>query len=153
MMTISLREFMLHGSAMLKDLPLVLTVRGTPVCSVIPFSDIQSEQPKQTVSTVVSTDAPATQAQILKESQMPQNRIPCNFCPNRGATRHTYQFEDGSGEAEAYFCPLCWDKYTHGKEIKSDVSQMRVRLPSETKPIEFRGSFPKPVKKKKNERK
>ncbi len=159
MKSITLREFQRNASAHIKDM-IEITQHGYVVGTFIP-SIVKTPIPEPQVT----PSAPATRAQLEREEKVstvvdklyenpivqPQNRIPCHFCGNRGATLHKYQYEDGSGEGDAFFCDSCWEKYERQHisiGMKPDYSS-RIMTPAEMKPTEFRGSFPKPVKKKK----
>lgn len=151
MKTIPLREFMLHGSTLVKDLhePIVLTVRGEPVCAVVPTTATETQHVSTLKTASVNIPDPSVNTQERESVIQAQNRTPCNFCPNRGAWPHKYQYEDGSGEGEAYFCPKCWEKYekAHRPHV-SEITAADIR-PVHTGAFEFHGSIPKPIKKKK----
>ena len=141
MRTISLREFQRNASQYIGEM-VELTQYDKVIGTFIPT--ILGTPPKvSTLPENVSTDEKKVSTQSV-------NRNYCRFCGNRGATPHPYQYEDGSGEGEAFFCDSCWKKYQEAHE--SRIGDYQVRGGQVQNQTVFRGSFPKPVKKKKGER-
>lgn len=134
-MQISLREFQRNAVKYLDQLPLTLTQYSKPIACVIPYNE-------------KSVAAPTAKA----VSEIPISwgtRIwYCKFCGQKKSVQNMpYQFDDGSGDGEAYFCQACYQAYEARHNPK------KIEIPD--RPInyanlqEFSGSLPKPVKKKK----